>query len=195
MDMKLAVLVRKCVFDFDVICKEMRVLMEQGDLGDQAMRNAPLMDSEACRKRWTQLDAAQWAQVDPTNTKFEPVYKVCIASAILGNGHGAQPSFQTLSALAAGSMPSYLTIPTKFPSVSDMNDEDEDEGDGDDDVEGEEKVSSVEDKTRSFRQRIALGVDASVSVGEGVEEAKGSDSVSSSSHVTSSTMTLAADLD
>lgn len=174
MDMKLAALVRQCVFDFDAIAVELGKLMEAGDMGEQAKRNVSLLNSEACRKRWSQLDASQWAQVDPTHSVYEPLYKVCIASAVLGNGHGAQPSFQTLSALAAGSLPSYLAVPTKFPSVSEMVESDDDDDDEDPenhdmnkpDVQEEkaEKLPSSSSsspssakKIRSIGQRVALG--------------------------------------
>lgn len=40
--------------------------------------------------------------------------------------HRAQPSFQALASIAAGSKPNYLTVPTSFPSVQDIAEEDVD---------------------------------------------------------------------
>ena len=45
-----------------------------------------------------------------------------------------QPDFLTLASKVSGSMPKYLTVPTAFPSVNDL-DEDEEEDDVDMDQE------------------------------------------------------------
>jgi len=38
-----------------------------------------------------------------------------------------QPDFATLASKVSGSMPKYLTPPTAFPSVGDMDDDEEEE--------------------------------------------------------------------
>ena len=49
-----------------------------------------------------------------------------VQTSDLGPG-GVQPDFQTLASKVSGSMPKYLTVPTAFPSVNDI-DEEEEEG-------------------------------------------------------------------
>ena len=51
-----------------------------------------------------------------------------VQTSDLGPG-GVQPDFQTLASKVSGSMPKYLTVPTAFPSVNDIDEEgDEEEG-------------------------------------------------------------------
>ena len=53
-----------------------------------------------------------------------PPHQVYVQTSDLGPG-GVQPDFQTLASKVSGSMPKYLTVPTAFPSVNDMDEEDE----------------------------------------------------------------------
>ena len=126
MDVELGKLVKKCLFDFDEISGRMIELAESGKLpgNDNISKNPSLLTSEECRLRWSQLDAAVWAENPPDISALDTVFKICINPSVLGAAHGAQPSFQALASLAASSKPNYLTVPTSFPSVQDINDED-----------------------------------------------------------------------
>ena len=112
------------------------------------------LSSEECRLRWSQLDASVWSDVSltPSTSALDTVFKICINPSVLGAAHGsvhnfnhnvaiiscnnilyfnqykfrAQPSFQALASIAAGSKPNYLTVPTSFPSVQDIKEEDVD---------------------------------------------------------------------
>lgn len=128
MDLHLANMVRRHVFDFDRVSEEFRSLAETGAMGLTLSKVTEKLTSECIRLRWTQLDARQWAEVDDGAGPTVPVYKVHVQVEQLGKGHGAQPSFQSMSSIAAGSMPSYLTPPTQFPTVSDAASDDEDDG-------------------------------------------------------------------
>jgi hypothetical protein len=126
MDMHLAKLVKTCVFDFDAISQTMQQLATKNALSNSAVHKKPaLLSNEACRLRWAQLDAQQWSTVAPNSTALDTQFKVCISSAVLGAGHGSQPSYEALASMAAGSVPTYLKVPTAFPSVQDQ-DEDSD---------------------------------------------------------------------
>lgn len=123
MDIKISQLVRLCVFDFDAIAEKMKEAAAE-DSCDAISRSALAnISSEDCRIRWSQLDAKQWSEVD--NENITPSHKIFIKPDVLGKGHGAQPSYSALSSIAAGSMPSYLTPPTSFPSVEDHDGEDD----------------------------------------------------------------------
>lgn len=98
---------------------------QSGKLGMQIKDSARKLTSEECRMRWSQLDAAQWSELSPNTSALDTVFKVCINSSVLGAGHGAQPSFQAMASLAAGSMPTYLKPPTSFPSVRDEAEEED----------------------------------------------------------------------
>lgn len=128
MDLHLASMVRRHVFDFDQVATEFRALAETGTLGLTLSKVPEKLTSECMRLRWTQLDARQWADVGDSAGSGVPVYKVHVQVDQLGKGHGAQPSFQSMASIAAGSMPSYLTPPTQFPTVSDAASDDEDDG-------------------------------------------------------------------
>ena len=126
MDMQLGAFVREFAFDFDRIGIAMSTRASNGLLGEgNCSELADRLTGDACRVRWSQLDAKQWAEVSPTSSALDTIYKVCIKPDNLGKGHGAQPDFHALSSLAAGSFPSYLTPPTHFPSVRDQPDSDE----------------------------------------------------------------------
>jgi dynein assembly factor 1 len=127
MDLHLASMVRKHVFDFDLVAAEFQAIAKAGTLGLTLMKISEKLTSDSCRLRWTQLDARQWAAVDSGSGQAVPVYKVHVQVDALGKGHGAQPSFQAMSSLAS-SVSSYLTPPTQFPAVSDAASDDEDDG-------------------------------------------------------------------
>lgn len=127
MDMHLAKLVKACVFDFDAISATMQQLAEKNALSSTQAHKAPLrLSNEACRLRWAQLDAEQWGTVAPNSSALDTQFKVCISSAVLGAGHGSQPSYDALASIAAGSAPTYLKVPTAFPSVQDPAGDDSD---------------------------------------------------------------------
>ena len=127
MDMHLAKLVKSCVFDFDAISTAMQTLAEKDALSSNAALKKPtLLSNEACRLRWAQLDAQQWSEVSPNSTALDTQFKVCISASVLGAGHGAQPTFEALASMAAGSTPAYLKVPTAFPSVQDLVGEESD---------------------------------------------------------------------
>jgi hypothetical protein len=124
MDIQLAKLVKTCVFDFEAICQTMQQLASKNALANPAVFKKPsLLTNEACRLRWAQLDAQQWSTVAPNSSALDTQFKVCISSAVLGAGHGAQPTYEALASMAAGSMPAYLKVPTAFPSVQDQGDD------------------------------------------------------------------------
>lgn len=125
MDIALAKGTRSCVFDFDRVAEVMKAQAQSGQFGLLAKGSTHMIDAEACRLRWAQLDAENWCELDPESMDDDVVYKVCIQPEVLGKGHGAQPSFQSLRAIAAGSMPSYLKPPSYFPSVADADSDDE----------------------------------------------------------------------
>ena len=122
-------MVRRYVFDFDLVAIEFRALAETGKLGLTLTKMVEKCTSDACRLRWTQLDARQWAEIDSNSGSGNgvPVYKVHVQVDVLGKGHGAQPSFQSMASLASGAMPSYLTPPTQFPTVSEAASDDDDD--------------------------------------------------------------------
>lgn len=130
MDLMLGGLVRERSSDFGSISLAMReaAVSETFDVGIERTDVARLT-SEECRLRWAQLDANLWSCQDPKATPADTLFKVCITPAVLGKGHGAQPDFASMAAMAAGAMPSYLTPPTVFPSVSDLDDEDAEDSD------------------------------------------------------------------
>eukprot|EP01038_Epipyxis_sp_PR26KG_P013350 gene13350-17906_t len=121
MDMILAQQVKLCVFDFDEICDKMRIMAEKNELDSQVLfKNSNLLTSDVCRIRWSQLDAKLWCDVTPDSSALDTIFRVCISPAVLGAGHGAQPSFQSLKSMASSSVPTYLKPPTAFPSVQDV---------------------------------------------------------------------------
>lgn len=82
-----------------------------------------LLSNGACRLRWAELDAQQWSSVAPNSSALDTQFKVCISSAVLGVAHDLQPSYETLMSMAAGSVLTYLKVPTTFPSVQDFGDD------------------------------------------------------------------------
>ena len=126
MDIQLAGLVKTCLFDFDEISIKMQELASKKELAYHVVHNNPrLISSEACRLRWSELDASQWSEVAPNISALDTQFKVCIPNSVLGAGHGAQPSFSALASMTAGTMPTYLKVPTHFPSVQDVIIEDD----------------------------------------------------------------------
>mmetsp|Transcript_23203 Transcript_23203/g.38697 ORF Transcript_23203/g.38697 Transcript_23203/m.38697 type:complete len:706 (-) Transcript_23203:150-2267(-) len=138
MDIHLAKLVKACVFDFDAISVTMQQLASKNALSSETVfKNPALLTNEACRLRWAQLDATQWSDVAPNSSALDTEFKVCISSAVLGAGHGAQPNFDALASMTAGTTPAYLKVPTAFPSVKDTpagNDDGDDGVDSDMDL-------------------------------------------------------------
>lgn len=127
MDLQLANMVRRHTFDFIKVADKFKALAETGSMGPTLNKETLKLTPECMRLRWTQLDARQWADVGPNSESGVPVYKVHVQVDQLGKGHGAQPTFQSMASIAAGSMPSYLSPPTQFPSVSDAASDDEDD--------------------------------------------------------------------
>jgi dynein assembly factor 1, axonemal len=114
MDIILAKQVQACVFDFDRVSSTM-IKQFQNDK----------IDSEACRLRWADLDAGDG---NPLETNFTCYVNDNMINHTKEKGHGAQPSFDSLSTMARSQFPSYLKAPNAFPSVTD----DGSDSDGDD---------------------------------------------------------------
>jgi len=129
MDLALAKEVRAAAFDFQVIAASLSAKATQGIFGKTMERLSHLITTESVRVRWCDLDAENWSQVAPQHASLETNFTSYITPAMLAStsGHGAQPNFSQLASMAAGSMPTYLTPPSSFPSVADLDDEDEDE--------------------------------------------------------------------
>lgn len=155
MDLKLAEYVRNCLFDFALVASSFHSSLTNdeflrayppGTIKHEEMKfTLSNLTHEDCRLRWAELDASRWSVVasvegatDDINglpvatASSVPVYRVCIQPEVLGKGHGAQPSFQAMSSMVAGSLPAYLKVPVSFPSTSEY-----DEGGEDDAVAGE----------------------------------------------------------
>jgi len=130
MDILLAKMVRANMFDFDVVAETLRVAAGPGGKLEKGAKKAgfspELLTTDACRLRWTELDAEKWSAVAPTSTPMDTNFNVYVTSSMISSaqGHGGQPSYQALATLAAGSMPAYLTPPTAFPTVAEMDDGD-----------------------------------------------------------------------
>lgn len=113
MDLALAEYVRKYMFDFE------QVAVKMCELGNNSLAKMDLSVDD-CRIRWSQLDAKQWADISLADSIAPVNYKIFVQPEQLGQGHGAQPSFQALSSIASGRTPSYLKVPLSFPCVSDF---------------------------------------------------------------------------
>ncbi len=113
MDVLLAKQVQACVFDFVRVSEEML----------RRFSNASLTE-EACRLRWADLDAGDQNALETNFTCY-------VTDNIITKGHGAQPSFDSLSSMSRGQFPAYLKAPNAFPSVADLSDD----SDADDDKE------------------------------------------------------------
>jgi hypothetical protein len=130
MDIELGKLVKMCAFDFDEITLKMKDMAIGNLLFNENVRlNPSLLTNEACRLRWSQLDASQWGGISSDVTALDTVFRICINPAVLGKGHGSQPSFQALSSMSAGAVPKYLTPPSAFPSVGDLPEDDDEDVD------------------------------------------------------------------
>ena len=135
MDLKLAELVHKHIFDFDTVANAMNEIASSDEIShhrEQSIQSEMLkrITEEDCRIRWAELDSRQWScSNEATEESFSSapaVYKVCVQPDVLGKGHGAQPSFDAMVNMAT-SMPSYLKVPIKFPSMSDDDPSSEDD--------------------------------------------------------------------
>lgn len=133
MDIKLAELVRTCVFNFTQIAEAFNTYPSTEEFsrlpGAGLPRHEELrsvlrdLNEEECRLRWAELDARKWSvSGDDGGDQSRAVYKVCVQPDVLGKGHGAQPSFQALASQASGAMPSYLKVPSSFPSTTEFDD-------------------------------------------------------------------------
>ena len=116
-DIELARQVMAALFDFDEVST---VLV--------AKFGKPELTTEACRERWSQLDAEQWSEpaLEGASTSQPTVFKNYVSDAMLSadrHGHGQQPSFDNLSSMARGQKPGYLKAPISFPSTADIPDD------------------------------------------------------------------------
>lgn len=126
MDMELAFLVRTLQSDFSEIARQIRNKAENVEYGNTGALSADLITIEECRSRWKALDASQWSELAPDTSSQDVVHKIFINPNILGDkgqGHGAQPSYDQLRTISAGSAPSYLKTPSLFPSTSQQEEE------------------------------------------------------------------------
>ena len=136
LDIALAKEVRSKMFDFDAVSAALIAAsgpggkLEKSSLqGGAGLGTTEKLSSEACRLRWAELDAERWSVAATTSTPMDTNFQVYVTPSMISaaQGHGGQPSYQALATMAAGSMPTYLTVPTAFPSVADIDDEDEDD--------------------------------------------------------------------
>lgn len=135
MDIMLAKEVRGKMFDFEAVSIVLVAAAGPGGKLEKSIKRAGFnpesLTSEACRLRWTELDAEKWCSTAPNTTPMDTNFNNYVTSTMITaakQGHGGQPSYQALATMAAGSMPTYLTPPSAFPSVADI-DEDEDDDD------------------------------------------------------------------
>ncbi len=119
-DIELARQVTVTMFDFDATSASLVKAFDKADL-----------TADACRHRWSQLDAEQWSQ-PAEDTLGSGLSATSFHNYVNENmlntgekGHGAQPSFENLSSMASGQMPGYLKIPTSFPSTEDIPEDDD----------------------------------------------------------------------
>lgn len=119
-DIELARQVTATMFDFDEASASLIKTFGKTEL-----------TTDACRHRWSQLDAEQWSQPAEdaglsgiSATSFHNYVSESMIDAGR-KGHGSQPSFENLSSMASGQKPGYLKIPMSFPSTEDIP-EDED---------------------------------------------------------------------
>jgi dynein assembly factor 1, axonemal len=129
MDFELAKLVRECKFDFDAVASRLQSAVLSGEFGMLNQLSANRITTDQCRARWSQLDAEQWSEGN--TPALDVLHKICINPAVLDKD-GIQPSFDALRTMANGLQPSYLKVPTSFPSTADIGgeaEEDEDETD------------------------------------------------------------------
>ena len=136
MDILLAKQVRAKMFDFVAVAEAIVAAATGPDSKISAsMKRAGIrpkdVTAEACRLRWADLDAEKWSAVGTDVTPMDTNFAVYVTSSMISSadGHGGQPSYSALATLAAGSLPTYLTAPTSFPSVADIDDDDNDEDD------------------------------------------------------------------
>ena len=152
MDLKLSNLVKECSFDFDKVFLKMISAASDGLLGELNKASIALISSEACRLRWCELDASQWAELSSEERMQEVIHKVCVDAEDIGsNGRGVQLTFDQLKAKANnGTMPRYLSPPTIFPSVPDDDDEEGDDGEKE---EAGEEEAGVDIRSISLRMK------------------------------------------
>lgn len=123
MDLRLGVLVRDCVFDFEAIASTMEREAAEGRFGIAEQLDAKMLTSECVRLRWSRLDAGVWSEQPPEASALHTTFKAFINPVV-----ASAPTYDRLKSLASGSMPAYLTIPSAFPSMADdSEDEDEEE--------------------------------------------------------------------
>lgn len=132
MDILLAKQVRVKMFDFVAVAEA--IVAAAAAAGPDSKLSASMkragirpkdVTAEACRLRWADLDAEKWSSVGTDVTPMDTNFNVYVTSGMVSKGHGAQPTYSALATMAAGSLPTYLTAPTSFPSVADMDDDDD----------------------------------------------------------------------
>ena len=128
MDMDLAGHVRSLGSNFVVIADKIKKGAEEKIYGDLAALSVDLVTSDECRSRWNFLDAGQWCELAPDTSSIDAVHRIFINPNIIGDrgqGHGAQPSYDQLRTISAGSAPSYLKTPSLLPSTSEQKEEED----------------------------------------------------------------------
>jgi hypothetical protein len=160
MDLKLAEFVRSSLFDFPAVAASFRSFLSESEFArlcppgtvkhEEMKFTLSGLSAEDCRLRWAELDASRWSvlaaaeeglhgddvsSLPVATASSVPVYRVCIQPQVLGKGHGAQPSFQAMSSMVAGSMPAYLKVPVAFPSTSEFEESGELEEEQEDSLE------------------------------------------------------------
>lgn len=124
MDIELAKQVKANVFDFQKISECMIEAAKWRRLDNHFIHQNPeALTKDVCRLRWAELDANNWSVQAPGITAKDTVFRINLTDDILQKTGGAQPSYEALASLTKGNRPSYLKVPTAFPSVKDINDE------------------------------------------------------------------------
>ena len=138
MDLGLSKAVKSSNNNYDDIAIKMKAAADGGDLGVFGKENSCYITADSCMKRWKELDANVWSEIDPQST-IDAVHKICIDPSVIGTGHGSQPTYSQLASLSIQSK--YLNVPVAFPSTSDFEHDDDDEDD--------DNIQIVESKHKS----------------------------------------------
>lgn len=169
MDLTLAKEVQAQLYDFDAIAQKLQGLLKTDpQIFDQQSSNkqsAKLMEvrqarlqrqitSEACRLRWSALDAQQWCTLAPGVSAADTVFRINVSEEILAAGH--QPSYEELMRLTAGLKPRYLQPPTRLPTMPSYANDSEEEKDTDDERDdGELEIFQVSRVTLEAAQKVS----------------------------------------
>lgn len=92
-----------------------------------------MISSEACRLRWSELDAEQWSEVAPGTTALDTVFMNCVSDEVLKQTQGKMPTFDELANISSGMKPRYMENPPYIPPIDAFADKDDIDTDFEDD--------------------------------------------------------------